>query len=83
MRTFLCLALALGWAHTLAALPPGPSCAMADPPVPGLESCTVSARVYVITETGLIGVGFSITAETCSDAYSGIRQAIVGFLKAF
>jgi hypothetical protein len=83
MRKFLCLALAFGWILALAAAPQPPRHSMADLPVSGSEACTVSARVYLITETGLIGVGFSITAETCSEAYSGVRQAVLGFLKAF
>ena len=83
MKKFICLSLALGWAITAAAAFPGAHRTMPDPPVHVPEACTVSARVYVVTEAGVIGVGFSITAETCSEAYAGIRQAISGFLKSF
>ena len=83
MRKFICLALALGWMLALAAAPQGPRPGMADLPGPGADACTVSARVYVLTEAGLIGVGFSVTAETCCEGYAGIRAAILGFLNAF
>ncbi len=83
MKKFICLSLALGWVFAATAADPGTNPRMPDPPVPGAEACTVSARVYVVTEAGVIGVGFSISAETCSEAYAGIRQAISGFLKVF
>ena len=83
MKKFICLIWALGWALPGAAAPPESDRHRAGAPAPAWESCTLSARVYVLTEAGLIGVGFSITAGTCSEAYGGIRQAISGFLKAF
>ena len=83
MRMFICLALAMVWGLAGAAATHAPRQGVTDLPDPGWETCTVSARVYILTEAGLIGVGFSITAETCSEAYAGIRQAVSGFLKAF
>ena len=48
----------------------------------GPESCTVSAKLYFLTEAGLIGIGISVTAGTCSEAYQGILDAFSGFLEA-
>lgn len=76
-------ALALSLNFALAAAPQGTGHGTAVPSIFGLDACTVSVRVYVLTEAGLIGVGFSVTAETCSEAYGGIRDAVSGFLKAF
>jgi len=83
MRKRICLTLALAWNLAGAAPPPPATDHLFDSPATGAEACTLSARVYILTEAGLIGVGFSITAETCSEAYGGIREAISGFLSAF
>jgi hypothetical protein len=43
-------------------------------------SCTRSIKVYIPTPAGIIGVGFSITADTCAEADAGIGEAVRGFI---
>jgi hypothetical protein len=44
-------------------------------------NCTLSVKVYIPTEAGIIGIGLSITASTCEEAEAGITDAIRGFIK--
>ncbi|NER12957.1 hypothetical protein GWK08_05870 [Leptobacterium flavescens] len=44
------------------------------------EDCTLSIKIYVPTQSGIIGVGLSITADTCEEAREGIGDAINGFI---
>ncbi len=79
MKKFLCLVLLL-----CGQLAPAAS-HMANVPEPQPETfydCTVSVKLYFLTEAGVIGVGLRVTAGTCSEAYQGIRQGIIGFLNA-
>lgn len=48
---------------------------------PTPQSCTRSVKIYIPTQSGLIGIGLSITAPTCSEADAGIREAAEGFMK--
>jgi len=43
-------------------------------------SCTRSIKVYVPTTAGLVGLGLSITADTCEEADAGIADAVRGFV---
>lgn len=80
MKKFICLVLLLCGQLAPASATP------ATVPVPDpaeVYDCTVKAKLYLITEAGVFGVGFSVTADTCSEAYQGLSQAIAGFLNAF
>ena len=83
MKKFIGLALLLCLYLAPARAMSGPAGRPGETNIQGPYDCTVSARVYLITEAGVIGVGLSITAGTCSEAYQGISQAISGFLRAF
>lgn len=72
MKKFICLVLLLCGQLAPASASPAK-----------VYDCTVKAKLYLITEAGVFGVGFSVTADTCSEAYQGISQAIAGFLNAF
>ncbi|RZS93874.1 hypothetical protein [Aquimarina brevivitae] len=43
-------------------------------------SCTLSFKVYIPTEAGIIGFGMSITADTCEEAEAGIGAAVDGLI---
>ena len=43
-------------------------------------SCTLSFKVYIPTQSGIVGFGMSITADTCDEASAGISDAIAGFM---
>lgn len=79
MKKFICLILLLcGHLAPAAAMP-------ATAPEHGpaeVYDCTVSVKLYILTEAGVISFGLNATAGTCSEAYQGIRQGIVGFLNA-
>ncbi len=47
-----------------------------------IDSCTYSMKIYVVTDAGIVGVGFSITADTCEEARAGVLAAIRGFVEA-
>lgn len=79
-----CIGLVMLLCAHLAPAPvlPAPAGGALKPFVCGPESCTVSAKLYFLTQAGLIGIGVSVTASTCSEAYQGIRDAFYGFLEA-
>ncbi len=43
-------------------------------------SCTIGFKVYVPTQSGVVGFGMSITADTCEEAREGMSDAIAGFI---
>lgn len=43
-------------------------------------SCTIGFKVYVLTQSGIVGFGMSITADTCEEAREGMSDAIAGFI---
>ncbi len=82
MKKFLSLALLFCLQLAPATAMPAGEAATAGIAIAHPFDCTVSAKVYVLTDAGLIGVGLSVTAGSCSEAIQGIRLAITGFLKA-
>lgn len=43
-------------------------------------SCTLSFKVYIPTQSGIVGFGMSITADSCEEARAGIGGATKAFL---
>lgn len=43
-------------------------------------SCTIGFKVYIPTQSGIVGFGMRITADTCEEASEGMNDAIAGFI---